>query len=1272
MSLSEGATCIDDGTLAAFVGGTLEAGQFAAVEAHLASCDSCLAIVAAAGFSSLALAAAAEAEAEATSETILGRFELGELLGRGGMGVVYHGRDRQTGQRVAIKCLEPALVDSLPEVVERFEREGDILRRLDHPNIVKMLGVSHEGEQRYIVMEYVAGGSLRELLRAHGRLPIERALAIALELSDALSRAHHLGVIHRDIKPENILLSHDGTPRLSDFGLARSSERARALTPSGAIVGTLAYQAPEVLHRGAYGAGADVWAFGVVLFEMLSGRRPFVAAHPAPLLMAIVRQPVPDLASLRPDAPRALIELVEHMLDKEPERRLASMRQIGAALEQLARSRPTVARALTALAPDEPPWVGRAAELERLELAATACLAGRGRGVLVTGEAGAGKTALVDQLTRLVRRDTPGLRIGAGHCFERFGPSEPYAPFLEAVGNLLDADAERAFASALERHAPTWCLQFPAHFSAPESREYLERVTLGAGRERMLRELGDALVAFARSVPLCLRIEDIHWIDPASVDLLRLLCRRAPESRLLVIATLRTDQVDAGTPALSALVRDNHAQQLCDEVSVGPLAPEHVERYLDTVYAPNDFARVLSLLVVRKTEGHALYTTRLIQHLWDRGAILKTASGFRLKRSASELTLDIPESVRALIRSKIGSLGELDRRILSAASVEGEEFTLAVLGPLLEMEERALEDELARLCWQHRLIQPLGDESLGDESPGHGALTLRYRFAHVLYQNVLYAELGRSRKRALHGAAARLLLEQQRGSGCSAVRIAAHFERSGDVASAVDQWLAAGDQATRAYAYREALDCHSHALGLLETLSGDERSRRAANVHRKRAWACFHLLDTDGARREFERVLELARALSDTALEGETLNALSHMAIHAHTEGEMERRAAEAELVAEASGDEGVALVARAQRAGGRLWCEPGTEAALEPIIQRARAIAHGPALALGLTLQGIVYHARSQYELADRLLTESLQHPSELREPLLMISVLGVIAGARAQLGRIGAALSGYHEALDLARRNAAAIGALQSLARLSWLHRELGDVAGAARFAAESGATSLDLREDARGPRMYNSVVALYDLFEADTNAVLCFGQRWPRTPISHEASLAFALADEWQARVSWWHWLLRVRLDAHRAQRALARGDLDAAERHARATLERATHYGSAKYAAIAQRAMAEVACERGEFSRAAAELEQGLAWLARAPNSLSGWKLEASLARVRVELGDAAGAREAYARAGTIVQSMAAQVSDAGLREAFLASSSELTSLPERALRRPAAG
>ena len=151
-------------------------------------------------------------------DMIGGRFEIGEPLGQGGMGTVYLAHDRQTGQPVAIKALKSELLAANRDIVERFVREGEALRRLNHPNIVKMLESVEENGQRYLVMEYVGGGSLADLLADGRQLALDRVLQIALELADALTRAHHLKIIHRDIKPANVLLAEDGTPRLTDFG----------------------------------------------------------------------------------------------------------------------------------------------------------------------------------------------------------------------------------------------------------------------------------------------------------------------------------------------------------------------------------------------------------------------------------------------------------------------------------------------------------------------------------------------------------------------------------------------------------------------------------------------------------------------------------------------------------------------------------------------------------------------------------------------------------------------------------------------------------------------------------------------------------------------------------------------------------------------------------------------------------------------------------------------------------------------------------------------
>jgi DNA-binding NarL/FixJ family response regulator/predicted Ser/Thr protein kinase len=265
------------------------------------------------------------------------RYEIEKLIGSGAVGRVYLGRDLQTQERVAIKELMSDWVARAPESVERFRREGEALRKLNHPNIVKVLATLEENDQHYLVMEYVGGGSLADLLKRQHQLPIEQVISIGLELSDALSRAHHLEIIHRDIKPGNILLADDGTPRLTDFGLAHIGSYP-ALTTAGQVLGTFHYLSPEACENQPLDARADIWSFGVVLFEMLSGQLPFDGDSPIEIIHAIQNRPVPEVTWYRKDAPAPLADLIRRMLMRDRPVRLASVRLVGVELEALQRS----------------------------------------------------------------------------------------------------------------------------------------------------------------------------------------------------------------------------------------------------------------------------------------------------------------------------------------------------------------------------------------------------------------------------------------------------------------------------------------------------------------------------------------------------------------------------------------------------------------------------------------------------------------------------------------------------------------------------------------------------------------------------------------------------------------------------------------------------------------------------------------------------------------------------------------------------------------------
>lgn len=269
------------------------------------------------------------------NKVIAGRFEIQEILGHGGMGTVYKGHDQQTDQPVAVKTVKRDILLDDPDLLERFEREGIALRQLNHPNIVKMITAVHE-DTHYLVMEYVDGGSLFDLMREIPQLPIERILQLSLDLADALTRAHRLKIIHRDIKPANVLLTKEGTPRLTDFGVARiGKDSVGTITKTGAVVGTYSYLSPEACEGKRLDSRTDIWSFGVMLYEMLAGRRPFEAETQTAVLLEIMTKPMPDIFELRPDIPPKLALLVTRMLEKDKDKRISSVRLVGAELEAM-------------------------------------------------------------------------------------------------------------------------------------------------------------------------------------------------------------------------------------------------------------------------------------------------------------------------------------------------------------------------------------------------------------------------------------------------------------------------------------------------------------------------------------------------------------------------------------------------------------------------------------------------------------------------------------------------------------------------------------------------------------------------------------------------------------------------------------------------------------------------------------------------------------------------------------------------------------------------
>ncbi len=268
------------------------------------------------------------------AERVLGPFSLGSKLGGGGMGVVYRATYTKTGRVVALKLL-PAEMSKNPRLVARFDRELAILKRLKHPNIVPCFGGGKLGEQQFMAMELVEGGSLADVLKKRGKLPWEEVIGIGLQVCSALAYAHDQGIIHRDLKPPNLLLTKDGKIKLADFGIARDND-ATALTAAGRTVGTFAYMAPEQI-RGAPEVShkSDLYGLGCVLYELLTGKPPFTGETAGELLFQHMDKKPERVSTIALDCPIWLDLLLGQLLEKEAEKRPRDATSVSQALAEI-------------------------------------------------------------------------------------------------------------------------------------------------------------------------------------------------------------------------------------------------------------------------------------------------------------------------------------------------------------------------------------------------------------------------------------------------------------------------------------------------------------------------------------------------------------------------------------------------------------------------------------------------------------------------------------------------------------------------------------------------------------------------------------------------------------------------------------------------------------------------------------------------------------------------------------------------------------------------
>jgi Predicted ATPase len=1175
-------------------------------------------------------------------------YRLGEKIAAGGMGDVYKAEDTKLGRTVALKLL-PAAVNQEPNAKRRFIKEAQSASALNHPNIVIVHAIEEADGLDFIVMEYVEGQTLKRLITQDGALPVGKLLDVAIQIADALDAAHSISLIHRDIKSANILVTPKGVAKVLDFGLAKSirnivdevdneAPTLFELTGEGVVMGTIAYMSPEQTRGEILDSRSDIFSFGSVLYEAATRSLPFPGQSALATMDAIARlEPTPP-SCVRPELPSEFDAIVGRALQKDRDRRYSSAAEMVRDLRDLRTgltgswTGPSVVYDRDLIDSSATPFVGRDVELLKLEECLRQAVEGSGKVVFITGEPGIGKTSLSDEFLRRARTQFRSLMVSRGRCIEQYGTGEAYLPFLDALSVLLDGISKDRLGSIMRSHAPTWCTQLPAVFSSTGAVDHLQQDTIGATKERMMREMGDALGLIANASPVVLLLEDLHWADSSSIELLRHLCNRITSQRVLLVGTFRPEDIERSNHPLKSCTAEMKMHKLCEEIPLDSLSREHIIDYLNFTFKPNDFPSNLADHLHEKTEGHPLFTTNLLQYLSERGDIVKENEHWTLARPLSEIELDAPESVRSMIGKKLDQLSEDDRRTLQYASVEGAEFLSTVVADLLGMDPVDLEERLARLQKTHRLVITRGEEDLPD-----GSLATRYRFAHALYQNFLYGDLVNTRRVMLHKQAGQQL-EKHYGKRAPqlATQLALHFERGRDFARAIEYLIHAGDNAAKFYGNGEAADHYTHALKLVEKLPAESRSEVLATLYQKRGAVNMALSRFAQSVDDYVSTLKQVDVLTP-AKQSATLNALTLTLFFSHRLEEMERYAEKALAAARVAGSEELRLDTMIL-IGLKHLCYGEVNEGLpiiDEVIRSARSINYKPALMAGLTWRGCLYFFQTEYERCIEVETEARKLTSELRDGFLLLTSLFFRGLSLGNLGHFSEALATLEDAISKARRNGDSFWFPRMPNCIGWIHRELQDFEGALKYDREG----LDVGREKH-------------VLEAEANSLINLGIDHTYAGKHGETASVFAEARDIFERDKWFRWRYSIRLEAATTEHWLKQGDLKKAKEFAARLFLTASEFKARKYIAVAHQLKAAIAVAEGEIDGARAEIAHALTVLDSFPVPVVRWKVLADLGRVLKDAGDREGSQRAFANAREILERCATNVTDEQLRSNFL--------------------
>jgi DNA-binding winged helix-turn-helix (wHTH) protein/tetratricopeptide (TPR) repeat protein len=460
--------------------------------------------------------------------------------------------------------------------------------------------------------------------------------------------------------------------------------------------------------------------------------------------------------------------------------------------------------------------VGRDSALTDLNRYLSAALLAERQVVFVVGEPGIGKTSLVDAF-QVTSAASAGATVIRGQSVEGFGGKEAYYPILEAIGQLARGPSRKLAVDTLGSIAPTWLIQFPS-LVRPEQQAVLQHEILGATRDRMVRELCEALEVITRTVPLVLILEDLHWVDRSTLDVISAIARRREPAKLLVLGTFRPADVIVSQSPLKALKQDLVLHRLAHELELGRLREPDVASYIAAQFAPGDLSGLASV-IHRHSDGNPLFMIALLDHLAQQGVLSLAEGRWAITGRVETLDPGVPETLKQMLNMQLQHANDAERQLLQCASVAGQRFTTWSVATMLAADSSRLEEMCEGLVDRQQFLKSSGSHQLPN-----GESTNEYQFAHALYREVLYRRLNPTQRVTFH----RRLAE-----GIEALRspvpnemmaeVALHFAEAHDYEAAIRYLILAAENATHRYAHAQAVAVLEHARELLPRVTAHRR-----------------------------------------------------------------------------------------------------------------------------------------------------------------------------------------------------------------------------------------------------------------------------------------------------------------------------------------------------------------------------------------------------------------------------------------------------------------